>query len=213
MATTKREFNLDYPYNMLCDVFGVKFHHDVEINHDMVIEACGLVEGPDFIASVNYIVSILPGRCSQALELRYQRHMTGESVGSVLGVSRSRALQLCEKGLRNLRKPQYTKYIKYGGVSELFEMLMASHPEQLLSTGDGYLDLYALNLSVRTYNSLRRGGCNNIQDVVNLTLEDLLRMRNMGRRSILEVVEALSKLGLSIQSLTDEDIEWLHSER
>lgn len=210
MAATKKEFNLDYPYNMLCDIFGVRFPSDIEITHDMVIDACRLSEGPDFIASVNYIVSILPGRCPEALELRYLRHMTGKDISSIMDVTTSRALQLCDKGLRILRKPDYIKYIKHGGISNLVTLCLTWRSGQLHAEDD-HLDLYALGLSVRTYNCLRRAGYNNVEDITNSNIYDLLEIRNMGKKGVIEIVDSLSRLGLKIIDATDEDIEYLKS--
>lgn len=50
-------------------------------------------------------------------------------------------------------------------------------------------------LSGRTRNVLKRGGCNTIQDVLNCTPTDLKNMRNMGKRSLEEIEERFSVYG------------------
>ena len=50
-------------------------------------------------------------------------------------------------------------------------------------------------LSVRTKNVLKRGGCKTIQDVLNCTPTDLKNMRNMGKHSLEEIEERFSAYG------------------
>ncbi|MCR5669638.1 MAG: hypothetical protein K6G10_01410 [Butyrivibrio sp.] len=50
-------------------------------------------------------------------------------------------------------------------------------------------------LSIRSFNCLYRHGCKTVGDVLKLSRDDLLNVRNLGRRGIEEVVEAFSKYG------------------
>lgn len=50
-------------------------------------------------------------------------------------------------------------------------------------------------LSVRARNILKRAGCNTIDDVLNCTLTDIKRMRNMGKNTFEEIVTRFSKYG------------------
>lgn len=50
-------------------------------------------------------------------------------------------------------------------------------------------------LTVRTRNVLKRGGCNTIGDVLNCTPTDLKNMRNMGKHSLEEIQERFGKYG------------------
>ena len=57
-----------------------------------------------------------------------------------------------------------------------------------------YTDIGDLNLTVRSFNCLKRAGCNTIQDVLNCIGEDgqgLRRIRNLGSRSETEILEKL----------------------
>ncbi len=60
-----------------------------------------------------------------------------------------------------------------------------------------------LDLSVRSFNCLKRAGIDTVEDLVNRTEEDMIKVRNLGRKSLEEVVQKLQSLGLSLKK-TDE---------
>jgi DNA-directed RNA polymerase subunit alpha len=55
-----------------------------------------------------------------------------------------------------------------------------------------------LDLSVRSYNCLKRAGINTVQDLANRTEEDMMKVRNLGRKSLEEVIQKLDALGLHL---------------
>ncbi len=55
-----------------------------------------------------------------------------------------------------------------------------------------------LDLSVRSYNCLKRAGINTVEDLIARTEEDMMKVRNLGRKSLEEVVQKLDALGLSL---------------
>ncbi|WP_400164636.1 DNA-directed RNA polymerase subunit alpha [Brevibacillus sp. TJ4] len=57
-----------------------------------------------------------------------------------------------------------------------------------------------LDLSVRSYNCLKRAGINTVQELTQKTEEDMMKVRNLGRKSLEEVQEKLAELGLSLRS-------------
>ena len=56
-----------------------------------------------------------------------------------------------------------------------------------------------LDLSVRSYNCLKRAGINTVQELTQKTEEDMMKVRNLGRKSLEEVQEKLGELGLSLR--------------
>ncbi|NLC95557.1 MAG: DNA-directed RNA polymerase subunit alpha [Bacilli bacterium] len=56
-----------------------------------------------------------------------------------------------------------------------------------------------LDLSVRSYNCLKRAGINTVQELANQTEEDMMKVRNLGRKSLKEVKDKLAELGLSLR--------------
>ncbi len=59
-----------------------------------------------------------------------------------------------------------------------------------------------LDLSVRSFNCLKRAGINTVEDLINKTEEDMMKVRNLGRKSLDEVVAKLASLELTLH---DED--------
>lgn len=57
-----------------------------------------------------------------------------------------------------------------------------------------------LELSVRSYNCLKRAGINTVEELTNKTPEEMMKVRNLGRKSLEEVLEKLKELGLSLSS-------------
>lgn len=56
-----------------------------------------------------------------------------------------------------------------------------------------------LDLSVRAYNCLKRAGINTVEDLINRTEDDMIKVRNLGRKSLDEVIGKLNALGLALR--------------
>ena len=64
------------------------------------------------------------------------------------------------------------------------------------------MNIDELELSVRSYNCLKRAGINTVEELVNKTSEDMMKVRNLGRKSLEEVLAKLKELGLGSVSYT-----------
>lgn len=60
-----------------------------------------------------------------------------------------------------------------------------------------------LDLSVRSYNCLKRASINNVADLVNKSEDDMMKVRNLGRKSLDEVKKKLQELGLSLMEIEE----------
>jgi len=65
------------------------------------------------------------------------------------------------------------------------------------------MNIDELELSVRSYNCLKRAGINTVEELCNRTSEDMMKVRNLGRKSLEEVLAKLKELGLQL-SPSDE---------
>ena len=63
-----------------------------------------------------------------------------------------------------------------------------------------------LELSVRSYNCLKRAGINTVQELCSKTPDEMMKVRNLGRKSLDEVLEKLKELGLKLNMGTDIEI-------
>lgn len=60
-----------------------------------------------------------------------------------------------------------------------------------------------MDFSVRSYNCLKRAGIETLRDLVSKSEEDLMAVRSMGRKSLEEIVEKLSKMGFSLAAIAE----------
>ena len=61
------------------------------------------------------------------------------------------------------------------------------------------MNIDELELSVRSFNCLKRAGINTVEELTNRTPEDMMKVRNLGRKSLEEVLAKLKELGLQLQ--------------
>ncbi len=82
-----------------------------------------------------------------------------------------------------------------------------THKEKMLE-----MTIEELDLSVRSYNCLKRAGINTVQELTEKTEADMMKVRNLGRKSLEEVKEKLAASGLSLRKrrlikIKKEDIQ------
>ena len=75
-------------------------------------------------------------------------------------------------------------------------------PDEAVSLAAKVLEMNIdeLELSVRSYNCLKRAGINTVEELTNKTPEDMMKVRNLGRKSLEEVLAKLKELGLSLNN-------------
>ena len=80
------------------------------------------------------------------------------------------------------------------------ELQIISEPEESDKTSAMDMNIDELELSVRSYNCLKRAGINTVAELCNKTSDDMMKVRNLGKKSLEEVLAKLSELGLSLNS-------------
>ena len=60
-----------------------------------------------------------------------------------------------------------------------------------------------LDMSVRSFNCLKRAGIDTVEDLTNRTEEDMIKVRNLGKKSLEEVIQKLRSLGLDLKKEED----------
>ncbi len=91
------------------------------------------------------------------------------------------------------------------GLSEIAgrtNMMIETKSKQNVTNLDVTID--ELELSVRSYNCLKRAGINTVRDLTNKSEEDMMKVRNLGRKSLDEVIEKLHSMGLDLGSNISE---------
>ncbi len=89
-------------------------------------------------------------------------------------------------------------FINLSDISKDIEIMPAEEPDQV--TMNENLSIDELELSVRSYNCLKRAGINTVKELCNRTPEDMMKVRNLGRKSLDEVLGKLKDLGLSLSA-------------
>ena len=60
-----------------------------------------------------------------------------------------------------------------------------------------------MDLSVRSYNCLKRANIHTVEDLTRKTEDEMLKVRNLGRKSLDEVIQKLESYGLSLANKED----------
>lgn len=179
---------IPYPDNLLYDIFGCEWEFP---------------RPADFDGSLEYVLHTLTERERRVLDFRYKDSLTFEAIGKRECVTRERIRQIHAKSFRKLRHPERLNYLKYGvsGViarqtESAREVALASLPKQDKPED---ITLEELELSVRSYNCLKRAGMNTLHDVAEMTFDELCHVRNIGKKSVDEICAVLTNFGIRLK--------------
>jgi len=76
--------------------------------------------------------------------------------------------------------------------------IVVQQPEAATEEGVLKMTIEELDLSVRSFNCLKRANINTVEDLVSKTEEEMIKVRNLGRKSLEEVIHKLAAMGLSL---------------
>lgn len=189
--------NYPWPYNLAFDIFGDNLKFD-----DILPRYLEVVARDD-----------LSDREYKCVRLRYIDHKTYDEIGEEFKVTRERIRQILAKALRKLSQP--TRVNKFLAVRRCDYNMVVQENIQLkreLEALDGryYTDDYAkdhifafldtpideLELSVRSWNCIHRSGSfKTYRDFQNYKIANFMKIRNLGRKSLNEILDKLSQLG------------------
>ena len=84
------------------------------------------------------------------------------------------------------------------GVSETESIMAEKNDNEKEKVLDLTID--ELDLSVRSFNCLKRAGINTVEDLINKSEEDMMKVRNLGRKSLEEVIAKLNSFGFTLKN-------------
>ena len=103
-----------------------------------------------------------------------------------------------------LLRQQVTDLLEKGKMETTFYRAKEVQPvvEKISNRPDTKLSMTIdeLDLSVRSFNCLKRANINTVADLISKTGEDMMKVRNMGKKSLDEVQKKLEMMGLSLAS-------------
>ena len=151
-------------------------------------------------------VNRLTERERTVLELRYENNLTLAETGKEFGVTRERIRQLEERALRKLSHKEMRDSMKrisfeeYSGlkteIADLRRKLKYYEGSDEDNNENFYLPLEEMDVSVRTFNCFSKKGLKTAGAIAQLSNEEILRVRNLGRKSIREIQNKLDELGV-----------------
>lgn len=177
-----------YPKNLILSI-QVTAVHEIQLPIEDITD--------DIKAGLDYALSTLSEREQEIVRLRYQERLPLREIGLAIGVTTERIRSLGDRILRKLREPRVLGYIKYGKYG--YEALVAQREEERWKadvSNQLQMNLEELDLTIRSFNCLKKRGCNTVGDIVKLTEEEIIETKNLGRKSMIEIAEKLRSIGV-----------------
>ena len=197
-----------YPYNLIDCIYD---------------EPVDEILNDDQLAGFDQALGTLHPRERRALELYFEEEKTLKEIGKEFGVTQERIRQIVSKAIRKMRNPIRVKLIRNGPKMQELQRLeqieaeIAARKERINErlaeleqlenqANDKMEDLRQrtaktlidriddLDLSVRSYNCLRRANCDTITQVIDLFENGkIFGVRNLGKKSIAEIIDRISE--------------------
>lgn len=167
---------------------------------------------PDIEEGVEYALELLTEVEQEVLRLRFQEHLTYMKIGAVRGHTGHGACGTENNAMRKLRSSPRLGYLLYG--MEGFKKkncvfhLPWEEPKPQNNTTEPDPDtllitLEELDLTVRSFNVLRRAGYEYVGDIITLTYEQIQKINHLPIKNCREVAEKLRTLGLKETAWAD----------
>lgn len=175
---------------------------------------------PDVLAGIEYALSTLNEREQLALCRRYKEQKTLREIGEEIGVKQERSRQIETAALRKLRSRRNMSFMTKGvdgyikerckieyergyqvGYSAGYQQGVDEAPQGISKAGMSVtivsLPIEALDLSVRSYNALRKAGYVTIGDLLKVDEKEIIHIKNLDTKQRQEVAVSLYRYGIS----------------
>lgn len=198
-----------------------------EMNHEEILEL-NYNESDIWEENLKYALEQVTPREKKVIE-EYFKGLTLEKIGEYLGVTRERARQILIKGLKRIFYRRYTIFTKKDlrALNEEFEEVFRERRKEIeelrkmdiATVKEKYGEELAtkspieeLLLSVRSYNCLKRAKIDTIEELTEKTEEEMMKIRNLGRKSLREIIRKLEEIGLGLKESEFFDNEFSEDE-
>ena len=108
-------------------------------------------------------------------------------------ITAKEAISLCAKILNE----HLNLFVNLTDEAKKAEILV--EPEETIKEKVLEMTIEELDMSVRSFNCLKRAGIDTVEDLINRTEADMIKVRNLGKKSLEEVVQKLHSLGLDLK--------------
>lgn len=223
-----------FPYNVIRNVFSLTAMDDIilECMNDYWKEL-------DYTTRVYSAISTLRDeRMIRIILLRSIDNLSYEEIGKIFGLTKSRIQQIEMKGYRMLAHPSRSKKILHGmlyyeelayealenqmeeqkkfyerQIAELKGEVLPEEPNEEDENSPLKTPLEDLDLSCRSFNCLTRAGIRTLGDIVSMTELEMMKVRNLGRKSLEEVVNKIAMMGFHLaDESTETHVSWMEKQ-
>lgn len=180
-------------------------------------------ENDDIVKGIRFAYTSLQDEFQVVLYLRFEKHYTLKEIAEVLSLSSTQIENKIEKAIQTWFRTGDIKYIEEGFFGRLNNVIKTKAEalaeakiaveykrgyDNAIAEMNGALvepekeldilltPLEDLDFMVRTYNCLKRRGIETLGDILNLTFDELIKVRNLGRKSMKEVRDKVKEFGL-----------------
>lgn len=149
-----------------------------------------------YLPGIEQALATLTERETRVLRLRFNELYTLQKAGEEIGITRERVRQIEAKAIRKLRHP--TRRVLFKAVPYT-EVIAFWNDNDVLSK-----HISELGMSVRSTKCLLRVGKDTLGKVSEMTIDELKKVRNLGLKSMNEVMDHLVSYGLSLKAERNE---------
>ena len=166
----------DYPLNLLLD-----------LRMGQNTPSHATVVSNEYLDTLEQVMSTLPDHERTAILSRYRLQMTYDEIGKLLNLSGARAGQLVAKGLRLLRHPARSKYLR--------------RPKETPPPAEELpFTIPSMPLSLKAANLLMRGNMQTTSDILEKSPEELAQIPGMGKTLYTEIIDFLEYEGCEVSA-------------
>ena len=189
---------------------------------DNLLRALCVDYNPNIEERLNTLLIDMPPRESIIIRMAYQDQLTFEQIAKEFNISRARVQQIVSKGIHRLKSR--SKYLELGDLAypeikvkedykeyiqsmqnnwtyeSAIEYINTHKPENYIPS---FPDIDDLMFNRRTYNCLTRAHIYTVEELLQKSEEDLMKIRNLGKKSLKEVKLKLEKLGYIYSDMSE----------
>lgn len=197
----------EWPYNLIAEILNNDGELPEKLPHDIE-------------PSLYYVLLKLTERENLVIAMFYRDKKTMSAIGREFCITTERVRQIINKSLRRLRSPHSLVYIESGitnlmkfnsdeahrkgyalGYAQGLKVAGGDLPERAMQTQS--LKISEMDLSVRAFNCLCRANLRTSDEIARCDYHDLIKIRNLGRRTLNEIIEKMEHLGYETKHMME----------
>lgn len=220
---------IDWPHDLIDELIVREDDRGIIYDYPQIVKY--------FTTNWDIVKKTLTPREERILELRYEEGKTLDEIAKIYGITRERVRQIIAKGIMRLKHSSRTNILFRDNEriterdslikqidDEILELrkklkyyrkanLKLELPEEIQNDVSLNVRIEDLDLSTRSFRCLERAGIEFVNEITEKTEEEMMKIRNLGRKSLKEIKQKLKEMNLSLKGnifddLIDDEEEW-----